>query len=151
MTQMDQYIIPAGPAPGGGARRRACRREAVNRQPDRARYAARQKIHPKLAHGHFRALKWLVMAVTLGIYYALPWLRWDRGPGLPAQGFLLDFANDRMFFFGPIEIWAQELYFITGVLIVSALGLFLVTAVAGRMWCGHACPQTVWTDLMILV
>ncbi len=53
------------------------------------------------------------MAVTLGIYYLLPWIRWDRGPSLPDQAFLLDFANQRLFF-GPIEIWAQELYYITG-------------------------------------
>ncbi len=90
------------------------------------------------------------MAVTLGIYYALPWIRWDRGPTLPDQAFLLDFANQRLFF-GPIEIWAQDLYFITGLLIFSALGLFLVTSIAGRMWCGYTCPQTVWTDLMIVV
>jgi cytochrome c oxidase accessory protein FixG len=113
-------------------------------------YARRQKIYPKLAHGTFRRIKWAVMAVTLGIYYVLPWIRWDRGPNLPDQAFLLDFANQRLFF-GPIEIWAQELYYITGILILSALGLFLVTAVAGRVWCGYACPQTVWTDLMIVV
>lgn len=113
-------------------------------------YAERQKIYPKLAHGKFRKLKWAVMAATLGIYYVLPWLRWDRGPNLPDQAFLLDFAHQRLFF-GPIEIWAQELYYITGLLILSALGLFLVTAIAGRVWCGYACPQTVWTDLMIAV
>ncbi|WP_072375704.1 cytochrome c oxidase accessory protein CcoG [Hyphomicrobium sp. NDB2Meth4] len=113
-------------------------------------YAGRQKIYPKLAHGNFRKLKWAVMVATLGVYYLLPWLRWDRGPNLPNQAFLLDFANQRLFF-GPIEIWAQELYYITGILILSALGLFLVTALAGRVWCGYACPQTVWTDLMIAV
>jgi cytochrome c oxidase accessory protein FixG len=90
------------------------------------------------------------MAVALGIYYLLPWIRWDRGPSLPDQAYLLDFANQRLFF-GPIEIWAQELYYITGLLILSALGLFLVTAIAGRMWCGYTCPQTVWTDLMVVV
>jgi len=113
-------------------------------------YAPHRKIYPKLAHGTFRKVKWGVMIITLGIYYLLPWLRWDRGPDLPDQAFLLDFANQRMFF-GPIAIWAQELYYITGILILSALALFLVTAVAGRVWCGYACPQTVWTDLMIVV
>jgi len=113
-------------------------------------YAGRQKIYPKLAHGTFRKLKWGVMILTLGIYYLLPWIRWDRGPNLPDQAFLLDFAHQRLFF-GPIEIWAQELYYITGLLILSALGLFLVTALAGRVWCGYACPQTVWTDLMVAV
>jgi cytochrome c oxidase accessory protein FixG len=113
-------------------------------------YAARAKVYPKLAHGNFRNAKWIVMLVTLGIYYVLPWIRWERAEGLPDQFFLIDFAHQRLLL-GPLEIWAQEFYYVTGLLIVSALGLFLVTAVAGRVWCGYACPQTVWTDLMILV
>ncbi|MCC7253850.1 cytochrome c oxidase accessory protein CcoG [Hyphomicrobium sp.] len=124
--------------------------DAVSSKAARSYYAARQPIYPKRAEGTFRTVKWVVMAVTLGIYYLLPWIRWNRGPGLPDQAFLLDFAHQRLFF-GPIEIWPQELYFITGILIASALGLFLVTSLAGRMWCGYTCPQTVWTDLMIAV
>jgi cytochrome c oxidase accessory protein FixG len=124
--------------------------DAVSSKERRSNYASRQPIYPKRARGTFRTIKWVVMAVTLGIYYLLPWIRWERGPGLPDQAFLLDFAHQRLFF-GPIEIWPQELYFITGILIVSALGLFLVTSLAGRMWCGYTCPQTVWTDLMIAV
>ena len=85
-----------------------------------------------------------------GIYYGLPWIRLDRGPGLPDQAFLLDFAHQRLYFFW-LEIWAQEFYYVTGLLVLSALALFLATAVAGRVWCGYACPQTVWTDLMVLV
>jgi cytochrome c oxidase accessory protein FixG len=124
--------------------------EAVSSKAARTYYASRQTIYPRRARGTFRTIKWVVMAVTLGIYYLLPWVRWERGPGLPNQAFLLDFADQRLYF-GPIEIWPQELYFITGILVVSALGLFLVTSLAGRMWCGYACPQTVWTDLMIAV
>jgi cytochrome c oxidase accessory protein FixG len=124
--------------------------EAVRSRKKRDLYAARPAIYPRLASGTFRRLKWAVMAVTLGIYYLLPWIRWDRGPSLPDQAFLLDFAHQRLFF-GPIEIWAQELYFVTGLLVFSALSLFLVTSIAGRMWCGYTCPQTVWTDLMIAV
>jgi len=90
------------------------------------------------------------MAVTLGIYYLLPWIRWERGPGLPDQAILFDFADQRLLF-GPIEIWAQEFYYITGLLVLAALALFLVTSIAGRVWCGYTCPQTVWTDLMIVV
>lgn len=122
----------------------------VNTAADSKLYATREKVYPKLAHGRFRTTKWGVMALTLGIYYLLPWLRWDRGPNLPDQAFLIDFANQRIYMFW-LDIWAQELYFITGILVVSALGLFLVTAYAGRVWCGYACPQTVWTDLMIAV
>jgi len=124
--------------------------KAVNTAEDRQLYASREKIYPKLAHGRFRTIKWAVMAVSLGIYYLLPWMRWDRGPNLPDQAFLIDFANQRIYMFW-LDIWAQELYFITGILVISALGLFLVTAYAGRVWCGYACPQTVWTDLMVAV
>ncbi len=113
-------------------------------------WAEKPRIYSKLAKGNFRNAKWIVMLVTLGIYYLLPWLRFDRGEGLPNQLFLIDFANQRLLF-GPIEIWAQEFYYVTGLLIISALALFLVTSIAGRVWCGYACPQTVWTDLMIAV
>ena len=88
--------------------------------------------------------------IALGIYYAVPWLRWDRGPDLPSQAVLLDMEHERFFMFG-LEIWPQEFYFVTGLLILAALTLFLVTSLAGRVWCGYFCPQTVWTDLMIVV
>jgi cytochrome c oxidase accessory protein FixG len=113
-------------------------------------YAGRVKVYPKEAHGTFRTIKWIVMAVTLGIYYLLPWLRWDRGPHLPDQAVLLDLPARRFYFFF-IEIWPQEFYFVTGLLVLAALALFLVTSIAGRVWCGYTCPQTVWTDLMIAV
>ncbi|HWB44584.1 MAG TPA: cytochrome c oxidase accessory protein CcoG [Hyphomicrobiaceae bacterium] len=146
---MDAHIAPAETAQAApGVERLDVK--AINRKQDRSLYAARQKVYPKLAHGRFRKLKWLTMAVTLGIYYALPWLRWYRGPDLPDQAVLLDMANNRFFFFF-LEIWPQEFYFITGLLVLSALGLFLITSVAGRVWCGYTCPQTVWTDLMIVV
>ncbi|SHF03687.1 cytochrome c oxidase accessory protein FixG [Ruegeria intermedia] len=90
------------------------------------------------------------MAVTLGIYYITPWIRWDRGPSLPDQAVLLDLANRRFYFFW-IEIWPHEFYFVAGLLIMAGLGLFLFTSALGRVWCGYACPQTVWTDLFILV
>ena len=141
-----QPVAPAEAAPGV-ARADA---EAVNARPRRDLYASAKKIYPKLAFGKFRLIKWIVMIVTLGIYYALPWLRWSRGEGLPNQAILLDFEHQRLYF-GPLEIWPQEFYLITGALVLSALGLFLVTALAGRVWCGYACPQTVWTDLMIAV
>ena len=124
--------------------------EPVNAAVHRSLYAARKKVYPRLTHGTFRSVKWVVMAVTLGIYYLLPWLRWLRAEGLPDQAVLIDFEHQRVFL-GPLEIWPQEFYIVTGLLVISALGLFLVTAVAGRVWCGYACPQTVWTDLMVLV
>jgi cytochrome c oxidase accessory protein FixG len=123
---------------------------AVNAKQNRALYTSREKIYPKLAHGLFRRIKWLVMAVTLGIYYGLPWIRWHRGPDLPDQAVLLDMANNRFFFFF-LEIWPQEFYYVTGLLVLGALLLFLATSVMGRAWCGYTCPQTVWTDLMITI
>lgn len=123
---------------------------AVNRKADRSLYASRQTIYPKLAHGTYRKLKWILMFVTLGIYYVIPWIRWDRGPDLPSQAVLLDMAHERFFLFG-LEIWPQEFYFVTGLLVLAALLLFLATSIAGRVWCGYFCPQTVWTDLMISV
>ena len=124
--------------------------EAVNAKAKRSLYSKREKIFPKLVHGRFRTIKWAVMAVTLAIYYLLPWVRWDRGPGAPDQAVLLDLPNRRFYLFF-IEIWPQQIYYLTGLLILAAVGLFLVTAVAGRVWCGYTCPQTVWTDLFLLV
>ncbi|WP_306005172.1 cytochrome c oxidase accessory protein CcoG [Aquicoccus porphyridii] len=113
-------------------------------------YAAREPIFPKKVYGNFRNLKWVIMIVTLGIYYVTPWIRWDRGPSLPDQAVLLDMANRRFYFFW-IEIWPHEFYFIAGLLVMAGLGLFLFTSALGRVWCGYTCPQTVWTDLFILV
>ncbi len=113
-------------------------------------YAAREPIFPKRVYGKFRNLKWGVMLITLGIYYLTPWIRWDRGPNLPDQAVLIDLAGRRFYFFW-IEIWPHEFYFVAGLLIMAGLGLFLFTSALGRVWCGYTCPQTVWTDLFILV
>jgi len=90
------------------------------------------------------------MGLTLLIYYVTPWLRWDRGPNLPDQAVLVDLAH-RRFYFLWIEIWPHEFYFVAGLLIMAGLGLFLFTSALGRVWCGYSCPQTVWTDLFLLV
>ena len=118
--------------------------------PSESLYAAREPVFPRRVKGSFRTLKWWLMAMMLGLYYITPWLRWDRGPALPDQAVLLDMANRRFYFF-MIEIWSHEFYFVAGLLIMAGLGLFLFTSAAGRVWCGYACPQTVWTDLFILV
>jgi cytochrome c oxidase accessory protein FixG len=109
-------------------------------------YAAREPVFPKAVAGFYRRLKWWVMGITLTVYYVAPWLRWNRGPHLPDQAVLVDLANRRFFFFW-IEIWPQEFYYVAGLLIMAGLGLFLFTSVLGRVWCGYACPQTVWVDL----
>jgi cytochrome c oxidase accessory protein FixG len=113
-------------------------------------YAPREPIFPKRVSGFYRNLKWWIMLFTLGIYYLTPWIRWDRGPNLPDQAVLIDLAQ-RRFYFLWIEIWPHEFYFVAGLLIMAGLGLFLFTSALGRVWCGYTCPQTVWTDLFILV
>ena len=113
-------------------------------------YAPRRKIYPQGVHGTFRNIKWAVLLVTLGIYYLLPFVRWDRGPNAPHQAVLIDFPSSRFYFFF-IEIWPQEVYYLTGLLILASIVLFLMNAVAGRVWCGYLCPQTVWSDLFLAI
>jgi cytochrome c oxidase accessory protein FixG len=113
-------------------------------------YAAHEKVYPQSVSGTFRTIKWGLMAFCLGIYYLLPFVRWDRGPSEPSQAVLVDLANARFYFFF-IEIWPQEVYYFTGLLIIAAMTLFLMNAIGGRIWCGYLCPQTVWTDLFFAV
>jgi cytochrome c oxidase accessory protein FixG len=113
-------------------------------------YATRVKVYPRAVHGRWRSVKWAVLVLLLGIYYLVPWIRWDRGPDAPSQAILLDLDGRRGWIFD-IVIWPQEVYFVTGFLILGAVGLFLATSLFGRVWCGFACPQTVWTDLFMLV
>lgn len=115
-----------------------------------ALYAKHQKIYPRNITGTFRSLKWMASAVLLGLYFLAPCIRWDRGPGVADQAILLDIPGRRLYFF-TIEIWPQEIYFLAGILIFSAIGLFFVTALAGRVWCGFTCPQTVWTDIFVWI
>ncbi len=113
-------------------------------------YKGRVEVYAKAVKGRFRTIKWTALAVLLLIYYTVPWIRFDRGPEAPGQAVLVDMAGQRLYFFW-IEIWPQEVYFLTGILVLAAFGLFLATALFGRIWCGFACPQTVWTDLFMAV
>src|SRR5215467_3019638 len=113
-------------------------------------YAAHATIYPQSVSGTFRNIKWGLMAFCLGVYYLLPFVRWDRGPDAPSQAVLIDFPSRRFYFFF-IELWPQEVYYFTGLLIIAAIVLFLMNAIGGRIWCGYLCPQTVWTDLFYAV
>ena len=151
MTQLEQLADEAvATAAGQTAPVERIDVEAVNAKAKRELYASRVKIHPKRVQGTFRKVKWIIMAVTLGIYYLTPWIRWDRGANAPDQAVLLDFPGRRFYFFF-IEIWPQEVYYVTGLLILASFSLFLITSLAGRVWCGYSCPQTVWTDLFVTV
>ena len=123
---------------------------AVGEDDEQPFYEPHHKVYPQSISGTFRRIKWAVLVVTLGIYYLTPFIRWDRGPGAPSQAVLLDLPNRRFYFFF-IEIWPQEVYYLTGLLVLAALTLFLLNAVAGRIWCGYLCPQTVWTDLFLAI
>jgi cytochrome c oxidase accessory protein FixG len=113
-------------------------------------YAARVKIHPSDVRGKFRTAKWVILALATLVYYGLPFVRWDRGPDAPSQAVLLDLDKGRFYFFF-VELWPQDITYVMGLLILAALVLFATNAVAGRMWCGYFCPQTVWTDLFMAV
>jgi cytochrome c oxidase accessory protein FixG len=113
-------------------------------------FANRVRVYPKTVHGIVRRTKWIILILCLTIYYFLPWLRWRRGPGQPTQAMLLDISNERFYFFN-LELWPQDIWLLAGLLILGAVGLFLVTSLFGRLWCGYTCPQTVWTDLFMWV
>ncbi len=113
-------------------------------------FKKQERIYPKRVSGRYRNLKWVAMVVCLAIYYLVPFIRWDRGPYLPDQAVLIDLAHGRAYWFW-IEIWPQEVYILTGILIFAAIGLFFITALFGRVWCGYLCFQTVWTDLFVWV
>jgi cytochrome c oxidase accessory protein FixG len=147
------------PAPQGDSKRSAADAKPVSAAEAARRkakgglgqlYKPRTPIHPKLAHGHWRNIKWAMLVFTLGVYYVTPWIRWDRPGDLPDQAVLIDFAHARFYFFG-LHLWPQEVYFVTGLLIMAALALFLSNALFGRLWCGYSCPQTIWTDFFITV
>ena len=113
-------------------------------------YANRVRVYPKIVHGPVRRFKWAVLIACLCVYYLLPWLRWQRAPEQPNQAVLLDVYNERFYLFN-LELWPQDIWLLAGLLIIGAVGLFLVTSLVGRIWCGYTCPQTVWTDLFMWV
>src|SRR5258707_2351112 len=104
-------------------------------------YAPRKAVYPQSVSGTFRNLKWALMALCLAVYYLLPFVRWDRGPNAPSQAVLVDFPNRRFYFFF-IELWPQEVYYFTGLLIIAAMALFLMNAIGAWPLCTPAFPRT---------
>ncbi|SCA57959.1 Protein RdxA [Candidatus Terasakiella magnetica] len=113
-------------------------------------YANRTKIHPKAVKGAYRRLKDYFLWVGLVLYHLTPLLRWERGEGKTNQAILFDISGQRIYLFG-LEVWPQDIYILTGVMILAAVGLFFSAALWGRAWCGFACFQTLWTDLFMKV
>lgn len=113
-------------------------------------FAAKKKLYPQRVKGKIRRLKWLLNCLFLSIYGILPFLQFNRGENVPNQAILIDIVGSKFYFFF-IEIWPQEVYYLAGILIIAAVALFFVTSLFGRIWCGYACFQTVWTDIFIAV
>ena len=108
-------------------------------------YASEATIHPRAVHGWFAAWRWALVWATQLVFYGLPWLTWNDRPAV-----LFDLASRRFYIFN-LVLYPQDFIYLTGLLILSAYSLFLFTAVAGRLWCGYACPQTVYTEIFMWV
>ena len=108
------------------------------------------RIYPQSVNGRYRSIKNRVNYLLLFIYFFGSWIRWDRGVGLPNQAILVDLPTRKGYFFG-LQIWTDEIYYITIILILSAIALFVFTTLYGRLWCGYTCPQTVFTDFFIKI
>ena len=108
-------------------------------------YEAQKKIYPRSVSGLFSRWRWGLVALTQLIFYGLPWLEWGQ-----RQAVLFDLGARRFYIFGYV-LYPQDFIYLTGLLVISALSLFLFTAVAGRLWCGFACPQTVYTEIFLWI
>jgi cytochrome c oxidase accessory protein FixG len=108
-------------------------------------YAKREKIYAREVHGLFAGLRVAALVVLLGIYYGLPWVRWEG-----RQAVLFDLPA-RKFYLFDLVLWPQDFFYLAVLLMIAAYSLFFFTALAGRLWCGYACPQTVWTELFMWI
>jgi cytochrome c oxidase accessory protein FixG len=108
-------------------------------------YASHQKIYPRSVSGVFSNWRWIMVWVTQIIFYGLPWIEWGQ-----RQAVLFDLSVRRFYIFG-LVLYPQDFIYLTGLMIIAALSLFLFTAVAGRLWCGYACPQTVYTEIFLWI
>ncbi len=112
-------------------------------------FAKREEIYPRQRIGDalepFQKLRWAAVWLTQIVFYGLPWLQWNG-----RQALLFDLGARKFYLFG-LVLWPQDIIYLTGLLIISALGLFLFTAMAGRVWCGFSCPQTVYTEIFMWI
>jgi cytochrome c oxidase accessory protein FixG len=108
-------------------------------------YAAHKKIYPRSVEGLFARWRWVMVFITQIVFYGLPWLEWGQ-----RQAVLFDLGARRFYIFG-IVLYPQDFIYLTALLVISAFSLFLFTAVAGRLWCGFACPQTVYSEIFLWI
>ncbi len=112
-------------------------------QATRALYQPTPKIYPRSVSGYFKNWRWFMIWATQLVFYGMPWLQYGG-----RQAFLLDIETHRFYLFG-LVIFPQDLFYLAVLLMICALGLFLFTAVAGRLWCGFSCPQSVYTEIFL--
>jgi len=112
---------------------------------DQDLYEVRKKIYPRAVTGAFARWRWATVFITQLVFYGAPWLAWNE-----RQAVLFDLAARKFYIFG-LVLWPQDFIYLTALLIISAFSLFLFTAVAGRLWCGYACPQTVYTEIFLWI
>jgi cytochrome c oxidase accessory protein FixG len=108
-------------------------------------YAAQEKIYPRSIFGYFTKWRWVMVWLTQLFFYGVPWLEWGQ-----RQALLFDLDTKRFYVF-KLVLYPQDLIYLTAILIISALSLFLFTAIAGRLWCGYTCPQTVYTEIFLWI
>jgi cytochrome c oxidase accessory protein FixG len=120
-------------------------RAEPNDEATESLYEAQKKIYPRAVTGLFARWRWGLVFFTQVLFYGLPWLQWGQ-----RQAMLFDLGARRFYIFGYV-LYPQDFIYLTGLLVISALSLFLFTAVAGRLWCGFACPQTVYTEMFLWI
>ena len=143
MMPPERKVIPIRPEPlaaaGTGEGARGVDGEMISL------YASHEKIYPRSVSGLFSRWRWAMVVLTQLVFYGLPWLEWGQ-----RQAVLFDLGARRFYIFG-LVLYPQDFIYLTGLLVISALSLFLFTAVAGRLWCGYACPQTVYTEIFLWI
>lgn len=137
-SESPRKVIPIAPAPADSA-------EGNSQVEIISLYEAQKKIYPRSISGLFSRWRWAMVFLTQLVFYGLPWLEWGQ-----RQMVLFDLGARRFYIFG-LVLYPQDFIYLTGLLIISALSLFLFTAVAGRLWCGFACPQTVYTEIFMWI
>ena len=117
----------------------------LSAEVEEALYEVRKKIYPRAVHGWFAGWRWTLVWFTQILFYGTAWVTWNG-----RQAVLFDLVSRKFYIFG-LVLWPQDFIFLTALLIISAMALFLFTSIAGRLWCGYACPQTVYTEIFLWI
>ena len=140
----ERKVIPIRPEPLAAAAVASEGARGVNGEMI-SLYASHEKIYPRIVLGLFSRWRWGMVVLTQLVFYGMPWLAWGQ-----RQAVLFDLGARRFYIFG-LVLYPQDFIYLTALLVISALSLFLFTAVAGRLWCGYACPQTVYSEIFMWI